>query len=62
MMGICKSCFGSSSKYLGRSPDNTFLDSDDAEKLLPKPIVKNAAVVAAASNDPHPQKQQVKDE
>ena len=42
MMGICNSCFGSSSKYLSRSPENTFLDSDDAQKLLPKPIVKTA--------------------
>ena len=46
MMGICNSCFGNSSKYLSRSPENTFLDSDDAQKLLPKPIVKKPSVSA----------------
>ena len=54
-MGICNSCFGgggsgSGSKYLGRSPDNTFLDSDDAQKLLPKPIVKKPAAVPPATS------------
>ena len=51
MMGICNSCFGSSSKYLSRSPENTFLDSDDAQKLLPKPIVKKPSVCAGSGKD-----------